>query len=239
MKRGKWTRITAVLFAAALLAALCGCGDTPPEVSDPTTTASTTTTTTAEEITTTTTETMVDTTTASTATTTTLSMSTTPKRIVSPVFLGYIPKEPISGQSIDFTQIVDLDVDVVPEDWVEAGIIRSSEQLQTQVKGTENLQASLCQRYDDLFFQDQALIVVSYNQIAPFSSRVSDHGAVDGLIVNGDVLELLMLVRPNPSDSVKEWPEQIYQDTIVLEVLQSDIKNVRKIEALVQVAYLN
>ena len=38
MKQGKWTRITAVLFAAAMLLSLSACGDTLPEVSNPTTT---------------------------------------------------------------------------------------------------------------------------------------------------------------------------------------------------------
>ena len=52
MKQGKWTRITAVLFAAAMLVSLSACGDT---TGDPPTTASTTTTTTAEDTTTTTT----------------------------------------------------------------------------------------------------------------------------------------------------------------------------------------
>ena len=65
MKQGKWTRITAVLFAAAMLVSLSACGDTPPATGNPTTT------TTAEETTTTTTETTTATTTATTTTTTT------------------------------------------------------------------------------------------------------------------------------------------------------------------------
>ena len=69
--------ITAAVCAAALLTALCGCGDTPQEVSDPTTTASTTTTTTAEETTTTTAETTADTTTATAPKSTTKKPTTT------------------------------------------------------------------------------------------------------------------------------------------------------------------
>lgn len=69
--------ITAAVCAAVLLAALCGCGDTPQEVSAPTTTASTTTTTAAEETTTTTAETTADTTTATTPKTTTKKLTTT------------------------------------------------------------------------------------------------------------------------------------------------------------------
>ena len=69
--------ITAAVCAAVLLAALCGCGDTPQEVSDPATTASTTTTTTAEETTTTTGETTADTTTATTPKSTTKKPTTT------------------------------------------------------------------------------------------------------------------------------------------------------------------
>ena len=69
--------ITAAVCAAALLAALCGCGDTPQEVSDPTTTASTTTTTATEETTTTTAETTADTITATTPKSTTKKPTTT------------------------------------------------------------------------------------------------------------------------------------------------------------------
>ena len=80
MKQGKWTRITAVLFAAAMLVSLSACGDTPPATGNPTTTTSTTTTTTtttAEETTTTTTETTTATTTATTTTTTAKKPTTT------------------------------------------------------------------------------------------------------------------------------------------------------------------
>lgn len=72
MKRGKWTKITAVLFAAAMLVSLSACGDTPPATGNPTTTTSTTTTM-AKQTTTTTTET----TTATTTTTTTKKPTTT------------------------------------------------------------------------------------------------------------------------------------------------------------------
>ena len=103
MKQGKWTRITAVLFAAAMLVSLSACGDMPPATGDPTTTSTTTTTTnTAEETTTTTTETTTETTTATTTATTTTTTAKKPTTTTTTTTTKYVPEienlEPLSAK---------------------------------------------------------------------------------------------------------------------------------------------
>lgn len=249
--------ITAAVCAAVLLAALCGCGDTPPEVSDPATTASTTTTTTAEETTTTTDETTADTTTATapksttkkptTATTTKKPTTTTTKpttttlptsniinKIVSPVSVGYTPYEGVSGKSIPYKEVKDLAFQIVPESWGEAGIVRSMKQLETQTGGKEGSLSPLLEKYDEAFFRDQALVVISYNQTVPI--RYGDD-FVYQLKVNGRTLCIEIGERHPPSVNIKEWSAKMYQNNLVLEVDQDDIARVEDVELLILVYY--
>ena len=224
--------ITAAVCAAALLTALCGCGDTPQEVSDPTTTASTITTTTAEETTTTTGETTADTTTA----TTNNSVSATPQRIVSPCSLGRTSGS-VAGQEITFNEVSDLALKIVPESRVEIGIVYSLEQLQTRIGATQGSLSPLLEKYDEAYFRDYALVIVSYSQTVPITAPffdVSDFSYVDNLKVDGETLNICLLgpTGSKPPEDVADWPSEMYQNNVVLEVKKDDVKNVRRVKVL-------
>ena len=179
--------ITAAVCAVALLAALCGCGDTPQEVSDPTTTASTTTTTTAEETTTTTAETTADTTTATTpksttkkptTTTTTKKPTTTttnsvPKSL--PLQYASVVENSANGKSLDIVTDNKMD-EYDPDDWESKLtkeklliiVISNVEELENFVQrcdGSNNHYSDLMtkyQRYDTTYFSNKSLLVVAF-----------------------------------------------------------------------------
>ena len=176
--------------------------------------------------------------TTTTTTTTTLPTSTIVNKIVSPVSVGSTPYEGVSGKSIPYKEVQDLGFQIVPESWVETGIVGSYQQLKTQTGGTAGSLAPLLGKYNEAFFQDYALVVVSYNETIPIYSPDYDINYVSDLIVNGDTLSILLLLGgPKPPENVKDWPTEMYQNNLVLEVKKDDIKTIKKIVPLRMVEY--
>jgi len=173
-----------------------------------------------------------------TTTTTTLPTSTIVNKIVSPVSVGSTPYEGVSGKSIPYKEVQDLGFQIVPESWVETGIVSSYQQLKTQTGGTARSLAPLLGKYNEAFFQDYALVVVSYNETIPIYSPDYDINYVSDLIVNGDTLSILLFLGgPKPPENVKDWPTEMYQNNLVLEVKKDDIKTIKRIVPLRMVDY--
>ena len=234
--------ITAAVCAAVLLAALCGCGDTHPEVSDSTTTASTTTTTTAEETTTTTDETTADTTTATTpksttkkptTTTTTKKPTTTTKAPTTatkhpvdvqtktaPFYPIKINCGDIWGASITHTVgeglSHNLDVD---NHWFEVLLIRSVEELQRVCP------EEVPKRYNTQFFKDNALVVVHQ-----YADGYAPRMRIMDLKVMGSILGVATIQQKVTVSDDVTMPSVFLNTTITLEVKADDVKDVTNIE---------
>ena len=194
MKQGKWTRITAVLFAAAMLLSLSACGDTPPATGNPTTTTSTTTTTTAEETTTTTAETTADTTTTTTKKPTTITPTTATNVTISsyPVYWAFKSVGFANGQKLNVT----ISEEVLRHDFKQycdgddpsIAIVNNTTQLnefkQQLVDGSSQTTLQVdkeFQKYDAAYFKGNSLVLVFY----PFTSSTF-RGEVTALVRQGN-----------------------------------------------------
>jgi len=220
----------------SLMASMVSGGDitsTSTSTTSKTTKDATTTTTTTATATTTTTTTVEPT---KVTTTTTTVASAVPSRIVSPCSLGR-NSGVIAGQEITFNEIVGLELQIVPESRVEIGIVYSLEQLQAQTGVTQGSLSPLLEKYDEAYFHDYALVIVSYNQTVPITAPffdVSDFSYVDKLKVDGETLNICLLgpTGSKPPEDVADWPSEMYQNNVVLEVKKDDIKNVRRVKVL-------
>lgn len=249
MKKSKFMVIVLCsLMMAVLVVCFTGFGNASLMASmvsgvDITATSMSTTSESTKDATTTTTATTTSTTTATTTveptkvvTTTTNVISAVPSRIVSPCSLGRTSGS-VAGREITFNEVSGLELRIVPESRVEIGIVYSLEQLQTRIGATQGSLSPLLEKYDEAYFRDYALVIVSYNQTVPITAPffdVSDFSYVDKLKMDGETLNICLLgpTGSKPPEDVADWPSEMYQNNVVLEVKKDDVKNVRRVKVL-------